>query len=143
MELAAALFRAPKGYALSLSLEEVREPVGTATLRLDADAPDAARSAAPPGGAIEVILDASGSMNGQLASGETKLDAAKAALNRLAGAGEPAPGATRRWALYGVIGLAVILVVAGAAWCAFALTPAAYASDRVCVICEAPDAQYS
>jgi Mg-chelatase subunit ChlD len=83
MELAAALFRAPKGYALSLSLEEVREPVGTATLRLDADAPDAARSAAPPGGAIEVILDASGSMLKRLPDGQRRIAVAHSALSDL------------------------------------------------------------
>jgi hypothetical protein len=50
----------------------------------------------------------------------------------------PQPGRVRNHGLR-----ALSTAVAGAAWCAFALTPAAHASDRVCVICEAPDAQYS
>ncbi|MEJ2308052.1 MAG: VWA domain-containing protein [Gammaproteobacteria bacterium] len=83
MDLAAALFRAPKGYALTLSLEKVREPVGTATLRLDGDATDAARPAAPPGGAIELILDASGSMLKRLPDGQRRIAVAHRALASL------------------------------------------------------------
>ncbi len=33
---------------------------------------------------VEIVLDASGSMNGRLTSGQTKIDAAKEAVTRLA-----------------------------------------------------------
>ena len=59
LDLAAALFRAPKGYVLTASAEELREPVGEGILHLAA-LPQA--EGTPPSGGIEVILDASGSM---------------------------------------------------------------------------------
>ena len=40
-------------------------------------------------------------------------------------------------------GHCALLVTAAAAWCAFAFTHVAQSAEQVCVICEAPDAQYS
>ena len=42
-----------------------------------------ASAAAGAGGVVELILDASGSMNGRLAAGTPKIDAARTALGQL------------------------------------------------------------
>ena len=77
MDLAASLFRAPKGYALEVTATTVQEPEGTARLSLIA----AEQPEAPPvGGAIEVILDASGSMLKRLPDGRRRIAVAHDAL---------------------------------------------------------------
>lgn len=80
LDLAAALFRAPKGYSLTASTEELREPEGTGELILRAAPlpPDAA-----PTGGIEVILDASGSMLQRLPDGQRRIAVAHQALTDL------------------------------------------------------------
>ncbi|NNU80096.1 VWA domain-containing protein [Halovulum dunhuangense] len=78
LDMAAALFRAPKPYALAATLAPYAEPEGIATLTLaEAEAP-----AATPTGAIEVILDASGSMLQRL-DGRRRIEVAHDALARL------------------------------------------------------------
>lgn len=77
LDMAAALFRAPKGYVLTISADELREPEGAGKLRLQAlpAAPDA-----PPTGGIEVILDASGSMLKRMPDGQRRIEVAHDAL---------------------------------------------------------------
>ncbi|MCT8328895.1 VWA domain-containing protein [Albidovulum sediminis] len=79
LEMAAALFRAPKAYELTASLQEYNEPEGTATLLIDARPEFAVQ---PPSGAIELILDASGSML-QRIEGKRRIEVAHAALVHL------------------------------------------------------------
>jgi hypothetical protein len=80
LDLAAALFRAPKPYALTASLQEIREPVGQAQLTLHA----AKTKAKPqPTGGIEVILDASGSMLKRMKGGQRRIEVAHDALSDL------------------------------------------------------------
>ena len=80
LDLAAALFRAPKSYVLTASADELREPVGAGNLHIRAlpAAPDA-----PPTGGIEVILDASGSMLKRMADGQRRIAVAHDALSGL------------------------------------------------------------
>lgn len=77
MDMAAALFRAPKPYRLTATLEDYTEPEGTARLSLSARETDA-----PPTGAVEVILDASGSMLGRI-DGKRRIAVAHDALAHL------------------------------------------------------------
>ncbi len=79
LEMAAALFRAPKSYELTASLRDYIEPEGTATLLIEARPQLAVQ---PPSGAIELILDASGSML-QRIEGKRRIDVAHAALVHL------------------------------------------------------------
>ena len=81
MDMAAALFRAPKSYDLTLSLAPYVEPEGEATITLALAAPDDGPPPAPSG-AVEVILDASGSMLQRL-DGERRIAIAHDALSRL------------------------------------------------------------
>jgi len=75
MDMANALFRAPKPYALTATLEELVEPEGEARLSV-VPAPGAGSSAS---GAVELILDASGSML-QRMEGRRRIDIAHEAL---------------------------------------------------------------
>ncbi|MHA3980473.1 VWA domain-containing protein [Halovulum sp. GXIMD14794] len=78
MDMAAALFRSPKAYRLTASLEEIVEPEGEITLTISAaPEPEAVRE-----GAIEVILDASGSMLQRL-DGRRRIEVAHEALSSL------------------------------------------------------------
>jgi len=79
MDMANALFRAPKAYALTARLEELIEPEGEATLTIE---PDSAYGSAATG-AVELILDASGSML-QRMEGRRRIDIAHDALEQLA-----------------------------------------------------------
>ena len=77
LDLAAALFREPKGYSLTATTADLREPEGQGRLVLHT-AP-AAPDAQPTGG-IEVILDASGSMLQRLPDGQRRIAVAHEAL---------------------------------------------------------------
>lgn len=77
LDMANALFRAPKAYNLTATLEELIEPEGEATLTVSAFV-DAATSV----GAVELILDASGSMLKRL-EGQRRIDIAHQALTGL------------------------------------------------------------
>jgi hypothetical protein len=77
MDMAAALFRSPKSYRLTAALEDYVEPEGTAKLSLAAHDTDTL-----PTGAIEVILDASGSMLGRI-DGKRRIAVAHDALAHL------------------------------------------------------------
>lgn len=77
MEMANALFRAPKAYTLTASLEELVEPVGEAQLSIQLADGGLAAS-----GAVELILDASGSML-QRMEGRRRIDIAHEALTGL------------------------------------------------------------
>ncbi|WP_191621147.1 VWA domain-containing protein [Marinihelvus fidelis] len=76
MDMANALFRAPKPYAMTATLEELVEPEGEAELTIQAVA------GAPATGAVELILDASGSMLQQM-EGRRRIDIAHEALTKL------------------------------------------------------------
>ena len=80
LDLAAALFRAPKGYRMRASLEPQKEPEGQGALRISAaaTAPDAPPPA--PGGGLQVILDASGSMLQRMPDGQRRIAVAHDAL---------------------------------------------------------------
>ncbi len=78
MDMANALFRAPKAYQLTARLEELIEPEGEATLSIE---PDSAFGSAATG-AVELILDASGSML-QRMEGRRRIDIAHDALEQL------------------------------------------------------------
>lgn len=80
LDLAAAIFRAPKGYRMRASLEPLREPEGQGALRISAitRAPDAPPPA--PGGGLQVILDASGSMLQRMPDGQRRIAVAHDAL---------------------------------------------------------------
>jgi Mg-chelatase subunit ChlD len=78
MDMANALFRAPKAYEVTATLTELVEPEGEATLVI---APSTANDASPVG-AVELILDASGSML-QRMEGRRRIDIAHDALERL------------------------------------------------------------
>lgn len=81
LDMAAALFRAPKSYELELSLTPFEEPEGEAVITLNlAEAEDG--EAPVPAGAVEVILDASGSMLRRI-EGERRIDIAHDALSQL------------------------------------------------------------
>jgi hypothetical protein len=75
LDLAAALFRAPKAYTLTVSQEAFREPDGQAQLTLAAP-----KAKTKPTGGIEVILDASGSMLKRMAGGQRRIEVAHDAL---------------------------------------------------------------
>ena len=81
LDLAAALFRAPKGYVMTATTEVLREPTGAGSLTLTTPpgSPDAPLQAQPTGG-IEVILDASGSMLKRMADGQRRIAVAHDAL---------------------------------------------------------------
>ncbi len=81
LDMAASLFRAPKPYSLTASMEEVREPEGETTLTITALQPDPEKPVAT--GGIEVILDASGSMLKRMGNGERRIKVAHAALTAL------------------------------------------------------------
>ena len=81
MDMAAALFRGPKAYRMTAYLTEAAEPEGQATLAIAAPP---AGTRPMPTGAVEVILDASGSMLQRL-EGRRRIDIAHAALSRLVG----------------------------------------------------------
>jgi hypothetical protein len=78
LELANALFRSPKAYRLTASLEPYAEPVGDAWLTIT----PLVREGVQPTGAVELILDASGSML-QRMEGRRRIDIAHDALTRL------------------------------------------------------------
>lgn len=78
LDMANALFRAPKSYRVTASLEELVEPEGEATLVIT----PADGAEAKPAGAVELILDASGSML-QRMEGRRRIDIAHDALERL------------------------------------------------------------
>lgn len=80
LDLAAALFRAPKFYVLTASADPLSEPQGTGSLHIRAlpAPPDA-----PPTGGIEVILDASGSMLKRMPDGQRRIAVAHDALSSL------------------------------------------------------------
>ncbi|WP_112323436.1 VWA domain-containing protein [Oceanibium sediminis] len=80
MDMAAALFRAPKGYRMASTLEPYVEPEGEVEITIAGTLPVAEQPA--PSGAIEVILDASGSMLQRL-NGERRIAIAHDALARL------------------------------------------------------------
>lgn len=105
MAMAAAIFRAPKSYRMTADLRPLAPGEDLASLSL-ADlsptglaTPDPA--AAAPQGAIEVILDASGSMLQRLPDGTRKIAAAQSALAALVSDDLPAglPFAFRRFGL--------------------------------------------
>jgi hypothetical protein len=77
LDLAAALFRAPKPYSLTATLQDIREPEGQARLTLTAAKP---KSRPKPTGGIEVILDASGSMLKRMDDGQRRIVVAHDAL---------------------------------------------------------------
>ena len=77
MEMANALFRAPKAYGLTASLEELVEPDGEASVTISA-----IEGVATVSGAVELILDASGSML-QRMEGRRRIDIAHDALSDL------------------------------------------------------------
>ncbi|WP_263721655.1 VWA domain-containing protein [Albidovulum sediminicola] len=77
LDMAAALFRAPKPYRLIAMLEPYSEPEGEAMLSIEALDADAS-----PAGAVEVILDASGSMLGRI-DGRRRIEVAHDALKHL------------------------------------------------------------
>ena len=77
MDMANALFRAPKAYGLTATLEELIEPVGEAKLTISASEGGASAT-----GAVELILDASGSML-QRMEGRRRIDIAHDALTSL------------------------------------------------------------
>lgn len=77
MDMANALFRAPKAYGVTATLEELVEPEGEATLTI---LPSADGSEIT--GAVEVILDASGSML-QRMEGRRRIEIAHEALAAL------------------------------------------------------------
>lgn len=77
LDLAAALFRAPKPYALTATLQEIREPQGQANLTLTALKP---KTRPKPTGGIQVILDASGSMLKRMDDGQRRIAVAHDAL---------------------------------------------------------------
>jgi len=79
LDMANALFRAPKAYKLTARLEELIEPEGEATLTIE---PDSTFGSAATG-AVELILDASGSML-QRMEGRRRIDIAHDALEQLA-----------------------------------------------------------
>jgi hypothetical protein len=78
MDMANALFRAPKPYGLTASLEELVEPTGETTLIVTT----AAEAETTASGAVELILDASGSML-QRMEGKRRIEIAHNALTRL------------------------------------------------------------
>ena len=80
LDMAAALFRGPKGYRMAVSLTEAREPEGTGALIITA--PPEAEAPAPTGG-LEVILDASGSMLQRMPDGTRRIAVAHEALSSL------------------------------------------------------------
>ncbi len=84
MDMAAALFRAPKPYTLHASLDVVAEPEGEGSLTISAlvPTPEAGEEPAATGG-IEVILDASGSMLKRMGNGERRIKVAHSALEAL------------------------------------------------------------
>lgn len=75
LDLAAALFRQPKGYRMTAALPVFEDPEGTATLRIVAD--DTGETALT--GGIELVLDASGSML-QRIDGRRRIEVAHDAL---------------------------------------------------------------
>jgi Mg-chelatase subunit ChlD len=79
LDMAAALFRTPKAYALEASLSEIQEVQGEATLTINAS--DEADNTA---GAVQLILDASGSMLQPLPDGQRRITVARQALMELA-----------------------------------------------------------
>ena len=83
LEMANALFRAPKSYTVTASLEELVEPVGEATLTITPAAGSQSTI-----GAVELILDASGSML-QRMEGRKRIDIAHEALTNLVGSTLP------------------------------------------------------
>ena len=78
MEMANALFRAPKPYGLTATLEELIEPEGETTLVIT----PSAEAGPVASGAVELILDASGSML-QRMEGQRRIDIAHHALTTL------------------------------------------------------------
>lgn len=78
MELAAALFRAPKAYKMAVELAELIEPTGEGQLMISEQTTDS--SSAAPTGAIELILDASGSMLQRMPDGQRRIAVAHNAL---------------------------------------------------------------
>ncbi|GEM_PF-1876702 len=77
MEMANALFRAPKAYTMTATLEELVEPEGEASLTIRP-----AATGTPATGAVELVLDASGSML-QRMDGRRRIDIAHEALTSL------------------------------------------------------------
>ncbi|MEO8241478.1 MAG: hypothetical protein ABI832_04150 [bacterium] len=78
LDLAAALFRAPKAYHLTASLAVLHEPEGTGELFIQGVKTDT-----QPTGGIEVILDASGSMLKRMEDGKRRIEVAHDALSGL------------------------------------------------------------
>ncbi|WP_306262433.1 hypothetical protein [Pararhizobium sp. IMCC21322] len=78
MELAAALFRAPKAYKMAIDLSKLVEPTGEGQLFISEQSTDGSSSA--PSGAIELILDASGSMLKRMPDGQRRIAVAHNAL---------------------------------------------------------------
>ncbi len=80
LDMAAALFRGPKGYRMNVGLTQAKEPEGTGTLIVTA-APEG--QALEPTGGLEVILDASGSMLKRMPDGTRRIAVAHDALSSL------------------------------------------------------------
>ncbi|MEM8870193.1 MAG: hypothetical protein AAGE38_07320 [Pseudomonadota bacterium] len=84
MDLAAALFRAPKGYSIEVSAKALQEPEGTARLGLASVISDTSDAQQPNAtGAIQIILDASGSMLQRMPDGQRRIAVAHDALSGL------------------------------------------------------------
>lgn len=88
MDLATALFRAPKGYKMAIEIAELVEPTGTGGLLISQAATD--KSTTVPSGAIELILDASGSMLQRMPDGQRRIAVAHDALSQLVKSSLPA-----------------------------------------------------
>ncbi|MBD3679676.1 MAG: VWA domain-containing protein [Rhodobacteraceae bacterium] len=82
LDMAAALFRAPKAYRVEATFTPFVEPEGEAVLSIMAPPREEGAPAPAPTGAIEVILDASGSMLKRL-DGKRRIAIAHDALSRL------------------------------------------------------------
>ena len=80
LDLAAALFRAAKPYAMTATLTDLSEPAGAARLTLTTVK---SKAAPQPTGGIEVILDASGSMLKRMGDGRRRIAVAHDALSGL------------------------------------------------------------
>lgn len=87
MELAAALFRAPKAYQMAVELTELIEPTGEGQLMISDQTTDS--SSVAPSGAIELILDASGSMLQRMPDGQRRIAVAHDALAELVNSSLP------------------------------------------------------
>lgn len=88
MDLATALFRAPKGYKMTVDISELVEPTGAGQLLISQEETES--SNAKPSGAIELILDASGSMLKRMPDGQRRIAVAHDALANLVNTSLPA-----------------------------------------------------